>query len=60
MYTQQDIHQIVEKQRAYFKTGQTLDLSYRIAQLKKLKKGVIAYSERFIDLLRHGGSGACS
>lgn len=30
------IHQIIEKQKIFFQTGQTLDLDFRIKQLKKL------------------------
>ena len=43
MYTEQDIKNIVEKQREYFKSNQTLDVDFRIAQLKKLKSVVIKY-----------------
>lgn len=47
-YTKEDIHNIVLKQREYFNSGETLDVKFRITQLKKLKKmmfdnsGVIA------------------
>lgn len=37
-WTQEKIHEIVETQRAYFRTGETLDVSWRIEQLRKLKK----------------------
>ena len=47
MYTEQEIHGIVEKQRAFFRTGKTLDISWRIGQLKKLKVAVIAHEEEF-------------
>ena len=47
MYTQESIHQIVEKQREFFKTGKTLDLSWRLAQLKKLKKAILDNEEVF-------------
>ena len=40
-YTQETVHEIVEKQRAFFRTGATLDVNYRIEQLKKLRKAVI-------------------
>ena len=40
-YTQQSIHAIVEKQRAYFMTGATLEVDFRIEQLKKLRQAVI-------------------
>ena len=45
MYTQQTVHGIVEKQRAYFRTGATLDVKFRIEQLKKLKQAVIDNKE---------------
>ncbi len=47
MFTQNDINKIVEKQRAFFKTGKTLDVSFRIAQLKKLKNAVLSHEEEF-------------
>ena len=37
------IHEIVEKQRAYFRTGQTLDLDFRLSRLQKLKEVVIRH-----------------
>ena len=37
------IHDIVEKQRAYFRTGQTLDLDFRLSRLQKLKEAVIRH-----------------
>ena len=37
------IHEIVEKQRAYFRTGQTLDVDFRLKQLQKLKEAVIRH-----------------
>ena len=40
-YTQETVHGIVEKQRAFFRTGETLDVSWRIAQLKKLRQAVL-------------------
>ena len=42
-YTQQTIHEIVEKQRAFFRTNATLDVGWRKEQLKKLKQAVIDY-----------------
>ena len=47
MYTEQEIHNIVEKQREFFRTGKTLDVSWRLEQLKKLKAAVIAHEEDF-------------
>ena len=48
-HTQETVHAIVEKQRAYFRTGATLNVDFRIEQLKKLKKAVLDHKE----LLEH-------
>lgn len=45
MYTENDIKLIVDKQRQFFKTGKTLDVSFRIEQLNKLKNAVIKYED---------------
>ena len=50
MYTEEDIKGIVEQQRDFFLSGRTLDVSWRIAQLKRLKSAVIAYSVLFQQL----------
>lgn len=44
-YTSEQIHEIVETQRAFFRTGETLDVSWRIQQLKKLKSAVLEHQE---------------
>ncbi len=44
-YTQQTVHAIVEQQRAYFRTGATLDVDFRIGQLKKLKQAVLDHRD---------------
>ncbi len=44
-HTQETVHAIVEKQRAYFRTGATLDVNFRIGMLKKLKKAVLDHRE---------------
>ena len=41
MYTEEEIKSIVENQREFFLSGKTLDLDFRIEQLKTLKKAVI-------------------
>ena len=41
-YTDGQIKKIVEDQRRYFRTGETLDINWRKEQLKKLKNAVIA------------------
>lgn len=50
-YNEQIINEIVEKQRTFFRTGTTLEVSWRIKQLKKLKKAVIAHENDFMKAL---------
>ena len=50
-YTENDIRGIVERQRAFFRTGETLDVSYRIEQLKKLRASVLAHEALFEQAL---------
>ncbi|MBP5156145.1 MAG: aldehyde dehydrogenase family protein, partial [Clostridia bacterium] len=50
-YTQENIHEIVLKQREFFRTGATLDVNWRIAQLKKLKEAVAANQEELEQAL---------
>ena len=45
-YTKEDIHQIVLKQREFFLSNVTLDVKFRIEQLKKLKKALLANQEK--------------
>ncbi len=40
---QQEIQAIVEKQRAFFHTGATLDVEKRIQALKKLQSCILRY-----------------
>lgn len=51
-YTLKSIKQIVDNQRTFFRTGKTLDLKFRLQQLKKLKAAVIAYEKEFTDALK--------
>ena len=46
-----EIHETVEKQRAFFRTGKTLDVSWRIEQLKKLRDAVKRYEKDLEDAL---------
>ena len=50
-YTETDIQQIVAAQRTFFRSGATLDVSWRIRQLKKLKAAVMAHEQEFLDAL---------
>ncbi|MBR3413757.1 MAG: aldehyde dehydrogenase family protein [Bacteroidales bacterium] len=47
----EDITTIVERQRAFFRTGATLDVKWRIAQLKRLKAAVKAHAEEMEQAL---------
>ena len=51
MYTEQQITDIVAAQRKFFRTGETLPIKWRIAQLKKLKAAVMAHAHEFEDAL---------
>ena len=44
-YTQETVHAAVEKQRAFFRTGKTLDVQWRKEQLKKLKQAVLDHKD---------------
>ena len=45
------IEQIVNAQREFFRSGQTLDISWRIAQLKALRAAVLANEEKLKQAL---------
>ena len=56
-YTKEEIHAIVERQREFFLSNQTLDIKWRKAQLIKLKEAIIKNREKlekalYIDLGR--------
>ena len=51
-YTKDEIHQIVLSQKDYFLSGETLDVKYRIAQLKKLKQALIDYEQDIVDAIK--------
>ena len=57
-WSQEKVHAIVEAQKAFFRTGTTLDVSWRIEMLKKLKKAVNSHRALILgalskDLGRH-------
>ena len=51
MYNEVEISNIVTAQRKFFRTGATLQIKWRIQQLKKLKAAVIAHEKEFEDAL---------
>lgn len=46
-WTKDRISEVVEKQRKFFRGGKTLDVDFRIRQLKRLREGVLRYSKEF-------------
>ena len=44
-----DVVKIVEEQREYFRSGQTLDVAFRLEQLKKLKTSIKLYEKELFD-----------
>lgn len=50
-YTQEKIQELVANQRSFFRSGVTLDVKWRLAQLKKLKAAVLAHEEELEDAL---------
>ena len=45
------IREIVERQRRFFRSGETLPVGWRIIQLKKLKAAVLAHEKEFEEAL---------
>ena len=50
-YTKEQIHSIYLKQKEYFLTNETLDVSFRLKQLKKLKQAIINNQKKLTDAL---------
>ena len=50
-YTREIVGGIVERQRAYFRKGETLDVKFRVAQLKKLKNAILSHEEMLENAL---------
>ena len=51
MYTEDQIQALIAAQRDFFRSGATLDINWRIHQLKKLRDAVIAHETEFEDAL---------
>ena len=51
MWTNEQIRQLTEKQRAFFRTGTTLDVNWRRRQLKKLEEAVQAHEKEITGAL---------
>lgn len=50
-YTASDIRHIVDVQRTFFRTDTTLDVEWRLCQLRKLRDAVIAHEKEFEEAL---------
>jgi len=48
----EEIGPILENQRKFFATGRTLDLGYRLENLKKLRSLILSHEEELVDALR--------
>ena len=51
-YSQENIHEIVLKQKEFFASGKTLDVKFRKEQLRKLKKMLLDHEQEIIDALK--------
>ena len=52
MWDKREIHELVQKQKAYFRTGETLDTEWRIRQLRRLKTAVLLHEEELVAALK--------
>ena len=52
MWNAKKIHEINQNQRAFFRSGKTLDVSWRLFQLKRLKDAVIKNEKELTKALR--------
>ncbi|RUT09649.1 aldehyde dehydrogenase [Dulcicalothrix desertica PCC 7102] len=52
MITQSLISEIVSKQRQFFYTGATRDVSFRVEQLRNLKQGIMQYEHEITQALK--------
>ena len=50
-WNKENIHEIVEKQRAFFKSGKTLDVSFRKRMLKEFKTSIASHENDLLDAL---------
>ena len=49
--TEQEIKQIIDRQREYFRTGATLSIEFRIRALERLKAGILHYEEEITEAI---------
>ena len=51
MWTEEKVSELVARQRAFFRTGATLDVNWRLARLKKLRQAVRRYEKPILKAL---------
>ena len=51
-WTKERVHETVEAQRRFFRSGKTLDVGWRLEQLKKLRSALIARQDELLAALR--------
>jgi len=47
----EEIRSLIEKQRAFFATGKTYDVDYRLEILKKLRSLIISHEKDIVDAI---------
>ena len=50
-WSEEKLKHIVEEQRIFFRTGKTLDISWRLEQLRKLKRMVEEHEKELEDAM---------
>ncbi|MBO4886916.1 MAG: aldehyde dehydrogenase family protein, partial [Firmicutes bacterium] len=51
IWTKESVHEAVLVQRKFFQTGKTLDVGFRIRQLKKLREGMLRHEKELEEAL---------
>ena len=51
-YTKEGIHKAVLSEQEFFRTGATLDIDFRIEQLKKLKQMILKNEDAMKEALK--------
>lgn len=46
------LDELLQKQKDYFRTGETRDIEFRISKLKRLKKSIKIYEQKVLEALR--------
>ncbi len=46
------LDKLLQKQKDYFRTGETRDIEFRISKLKRLKKAIKIYEQKVLDALK--------